>query len=140
MGEIVSPPYKRYHPRWYRRRIPIFWWVRKLAYTRFITRELTSLGVAYCAVLLLIQAWAIGRGPSAHDRFMTLLGTTPFIVLHIIVFCVVLFHSLTWLNLAPKAMVVRIAGRRLPDSLVAAGHYLAWLGASLLVAWALLAG
>lgn len=140
MGEAVNPKYKLYHPRWYRRRMPIFWWLGKLSYTRFISRELTSLAVAYTAILLVGQAWAVGRGAAAYSRFQEVIQSAPLLILHSVVFVVLLFHTVTWLNLAPKALVIRIAGRRLPDRFVVAGHYLAWLGASALVAWALLRG
>jgi fumarate reductase subunit C len=50
-----------------------------------------------------------------------------------------LFHTLTWLHLAPRAMVVRLGGRRVPDAMVLLGQYAAWAGASALVAWVLLA-
>ncbi len=138
MGKAVNPRYKPYHPRWYRRRMPIFWWLGKLSYTRFISRELTSLAVAYAAILLLVQTWALGRGEAVYSRFLEAVQSTPLVILHIFVFAVLLFHTITWLNLAPKALVIRVAGRRLPDALVVAGHYLAWLGVSALVAWALL--
>jgi len=59
--------------------------------------------------------------------------------LHGALLLALLFHTLTWLHLAPRAMVVRLGGRRVPDTVVLAGHYAAWLGASAFVAWALLA-
>lgn len=138
MGEAVKPGYKRYHPSWYRRRMPIFWWLRKLSYTKFISRELTSVGVAYCALLLLLQTWALERGEAAYGRLQVILQSPPVLVFHAAILLVVLFHTVTWLNLAPRALVVRLGGRRLPDGLVLAGHYLGWLGASALLAWLLL--
>ena len=42
-----NPRYEPYHPKWYRKRVPIFWWLENLAYVKFITRELTSLAVGY---------------------------------------------------------------------------------------------
>ena len=42
MGKPLNPKYRLYHPKWYRSRIPIFWWLGKLSYTKFIGRELTS--------------------------------------------------------------------------------------------------
>jgi fumarate reductase subunit C len=48
-----------------------------------------------------------------------------------------LFHSVTWLNLAPKAMSIRVRGRRIADGLIALGHYAAWLAASAFVTWLL---
>ncbi len=139
LGEGVRPTYRLYHPRWHRERMPIFWWLRKLSYVKFITRELTSLAVAYTATLLLVQIRVLGRGAEAHDRLLAWLAAPPLRLLNAVVLAFLLFHTVTWLNLAPKALVIRLGRRRLPDGLVLAGHYLAWLAATALVAWYLLA-
>lgn len=136
----MNPKYKLYHPEWHRQRMPIFWWLRKLSYTRFISRELTSVPVAYAAVLLLAQIWALSRGEETYHRFLEILGSPVALVVHGAVLAGLLFHSVTWLNLAPKALVLRLRGRRLPDAAVVAAHYLAWLAASALTAWLLFGG
>ena len=134
----MNPEYKLYHPKSYRRRMPIFWWLRRAAYTRFISRELTSFVVAYSALLLLVQAWALGQGEETYGRLMAWLRSPLLVVVNAVVVLILLFHTVTWLNLAPKALVVQLAGRRLPDGLVLVAHYLGWVGASGLVAWLLL--
>ncbi len=133
--KAANPKYQLYHPKWHRPRYPIFWWVGKLAYLRFITRELTSLAVGYAAVLLMVEIWTLGRGAAAYRRFHDLLGSVPVLVFHGVVLAFLLFHSVTWLNLAPKALVVRLGRRRVPDRLVLLGHYAAWLAATALVVW-----
>jgi fumarate reductase subunit C len=132
--------YRPYHPKWHRERMPIFWWLGQLAYVKFITRELTSLAVGYGAVLLLAEVWALGRGAAAHARFLHFLAAPPVVAFHLLVCAALCFHTVTWLNLAPKALVLRLGGRRLPDGAVVAGHYLAWLVASGVVVWWLRGG
>jgi fumarate reductase subunit C len=61
-------------------------------------------------------------------------------VLNALAFLFVLFHSITWFNLAPKAMAVRLRGKRVPDVVVAGLNYGAWLLLSALVAFILLRG
>jgi fumarate reductase subunit C len=136
--ETRNPGYTLYHPRWHRRRIPIFWWLGHVAYTRFIVRELTSVAVAYAALLLLVQVWAAGRGAETYARFQEWLAAPPVLALHGAVLLALVLHTVTWLALAPKALVIHVAGRRLPDAAVIAGHYAAWLGASAAIAWGLL--
>lgn len=138
MAKPLNPRYTLYHPKWHRRRIPIFWWLRKLSYARFISREMTSLFVGYSAVLLTVQIWALAQGEDAYDRFLSWLELPPVVALHVVVLLVVLFHTITWLNLAPTALVLRLGGRRVPDAMVLAAHYLAWVLASGLLAWILL--
>jgi ferredoxin len=49
-----------------------------------------------------------------------------------------LYHTITWFNLAPRAMPVRLGGKRLPDWMVAAPNYVAWVTVSVVIAWFLL--
>ena len=133
MGQALNPNYRLYHPKWHRQRMPIFWWLRRFNYTRFITRELTSVAVGYSAALLMVQLWYLSQGPEAYRRFTDWLAQGPVLVLHVVVLVVALYHSVTWLNLAPRAMVVRLGGRRVPDAMILLGHYVAWIGCSVLV-------
>lgn len=133
-----NPVHTPFHPRWYRRRMPIFWWLGHRAYTRFIARELTSVFVAYAAVLLLVQVWTLGRGPAAYARFLDWLATPVVVVVHSVVLAGLLFHTVTWLNLAPSAIVLHVKGRRLSDASIAAAHYAAWILVSGFVTWLLL--
>jgi fumarate reductase subunit C len=137
---MMNPAYRPYHPKWRRERMPIFWWLGQLSYVKFISRELTSLAVGYGAVLLLAELVALSRGEAAHALFLRLLAAPPVVGFHLLVCAALFFHAVTWLNLAPKALVVRLAGRRLPDWAVVAAHYLAWLVASGVVVWFFLRG
>lgn len=132
---MSNPKYVMYHPKWYRKRLPIFWWLEKYAYAKFITRELTSLAVGYTAILLVLHVWFLSRSAQAYERFQDVLRSTPLLIFHGVVLLFLLFHSITWLNLAPKALVLRVGGKRVPDSLVLAGHYAAWLGTTAAVVW-----
>jgi len=133
----MSPPYERRHPKWYRPRVPILWWLRNFAYARFISRELTCVFVAYAAVLLLVQVWVANRGPAAYEALMSWLRYGPVLAFHVVVLGALLFHTITWLNLTPKALVLRFAGRRVPDAAIVLAHYGAWAAASALVFWGL---
>ncbi len=134
----ANPQYEPYHPKWYRKRMPIFWWLENLAYVKFITRELTSLAVGYAAVLLIVQVWAMSNGQGPYERFLAVIAAPPMVACNAVMFLLVLFHTFTWLNLAPQALVVRLAGRRVPNGAVLAGHYAALLVASAAVLWYLL--
>ena len=131
----ANPKYELYHPKWYRKAYPIFWWLEKLAYVKFITRELTCLAVGYTAVLLILQVWVLSKGQATYERFQDFLESTPVLIFHGVVLVFLLFHSVTWFNLAPKALVLRLGRRRIPDAVVLAGHYVAWLVATALVIW-----
>ena len=133
--KAANPKYELFHPKWYRPRYPIFWWMEKLAYGKFITREMTSLAVGYTAVLLMLEVWVLSRGQETYERLLGLLASPPVLIFHAVVLLFLLFHSLTWFNLAPKALVIRLGGKLIPDAAVLAGHYAAWLVATSLVIW-----
>lgn len=130
--------YSRYNPKSYYTRMPIFWWVHKWTHIKFITRELTSVFVASYAIVLLFQIRALAQGPEAYANFLALLKTPVSILFHTIAFLFVLFHSITWFNLAPKALVLRLGNNRVPDMVIAALNYVAWGVFSALIAWVMM--
>ena len=136
----AEPHYTPYHPRWYRRRVSVWWWLQNRAYTGFVLRELTSVFVALFAVVYLWQLRALVQGPEAYAHFLARLGTPLFLALHGVAFLFVLFHAVTWFNLAPKAIVVRLLGKRVPDWVIVGLNYAAWLFLSGAVAFILLRG
>jgi fumarate reductase subunit C len=138
MTEI--PASSAYHPRWYRQRVSTYWWLWRWPYLKFILRELSSVFVAYFVVLVLLQLRALSHGPEAYATFQVWLQTPRVIALHGVSLLFVLFHTMTWFNLAPRAMVVRLYGRRVPDLLIAGSNYAAWVVTSVAVAWLILRG
>jgi fumarate reductase subunit C len=133
-----TPVYTASHPKWYRQRVSTYWWLWQLSYLKFILRELSSVAVAYFVVLTLLQLRALTHGPQAYTAFQAWLQTPVAIVLNVISFFFVLFHTITWFNLAPRALVVRVSGKRVPDLLIAGPNYVAWLVVSVVVAWLIL--
>ncbi len=123
----AKPRYVKYHPKLYRKRMPILWWTKKWVYSKFILRELTSVFVAFYAVMLLMQVSAMARGSDSYDAFLQWLQTPGSLILHFIAFLFLLFHSFTWFHLARKAMVVRLGNYTIPGEAITASHYIAWI-------------
>ena len=134
------PDYTEYHPRWYRKRLSTYWWLGRWPYLKFVLRELSSVAVALSVVMTLAQVWSLQAGRDAYAEFQQNLRAPLLIVLGAVCFGFVLFHTITWFNLAPRAMAVRIRGKRLPDVMIAAPNYIVWLAISGLVAWLVLRG
>jgi fumarate reductase subunit C len=127
-----------FHPRWYRERVSTWWWLGEWHYLKFILRELTSISVAWFVVLTLFQLRALLHGPETYARFTGRLQSPFMIALNAIALCFVMFHTITWFNLAPRAMPVRMGGKRVPEFLVAAPNYVLWIAVSAFVGWLLL--
>lgn len=129
----TSPSYTEFHPRWYRPKISTYWWLGKWAYVKFILRELSSVAVAWTVAIILLQVRALIRGPEAYLRFEHRVSSPWMIALNVVAFAFLLLHSITWFNLAPKAMAVRVGGRRLPAALISGPQYLAWIVVSAII-------
>ena len=135
-----APAYTLYRPKWYRKRVSTWWWAQQWRSFKFILRELSSVAVGYVGAMLLWLLWALIQGPESYATFQAWLKTPLFIAMSVIALLFVLYHSITWFNLAPKAMPVRMGGKRLPEWMVAAPNYVAWIVISAVVIWFLLGG
>ena len=132
--------YTEGHPRWHRTRVSTFWWLGSWPYMKFILRELSSVFIAWFVVMVLLQIRALSHGPGAYNQFQQWLRAPILVALNAISLFFVLFHAITWFNLAPKAMAVRLRGKRVPDLVITTPNYAAWLMVSALVAWLVLGG
>jgi len=135
---MINPT--EYVPKSFRRRVSTFWWIGTWAYLKFILREASSIFVAWIVVVMLLQIRALKHGPAAYAAFEKWLANPFILALNAISFFFLVFHAVTWFNLAPKAMAVRMRGKRLPAAAVAAPNYVAWVMVSAVVAWILLRG
>ena len=125
-------------PATYRAHMPILWWLRRRSYLLFVARELSSVFVAWFVVYLLLLVAAVGRGEAAYLRFMHWSKNPLVLTVNVVALLFVLFHAVTWFNLAPKAMIVKVRGKRIPPPLIAIAHFGAWVVVSAVVAWIVL--
>ncbi len=135
-----TPSRAEYAPKSYRNRMSMYWWLQKWSYFKFMLRELSSVFVAWCVVITLLEVRAVSRGPQAYAEFQNWLARPLLLTLNAVSFFFVLLHTVTWFNLTPRAMAVRVRGRRLPSYLITAANYAAWLAISGIVAWFFLRG
>ena len=133
-----NPLYTEYHPRWFRARMSTYWWLTRWCYLAFILRELSSIFIAWFVVYLLLLVRAVIQGDARYQQFLRFSGSPVVVLLNLVSLGFVVFHTVTWFNLAPKAMVVRMGGKPVPGAWIAGGNYLAWVLASALAAWVLL--
>jgi succinate dehydrogenase subunit C len=121
--------------RFYRPRVSTWWWTRKRTYFVFVMRELSSIFIAWFVVYLLLLLRAVGRGEAAYDDFLDW-AASPFVVaLNVVALLFVVLHVVTWFNLTPQAMVVRVRGRAVPASLIIASQYAGLAAVSAFILW-----
>lgn len=134
------PAYTEFHPRWHRPRMSAFWWLRRRSYLAFILRELSSVFVAWSVVFLLLLGHAVAQGAASYRRFLDWTATPWVLALNLVALLFVLFHAVTWIDLTPKATVVRLRGRRVPQVWILVPIYLGWAAVSALVLWLVAGG
>jgi len=134
----VSGNDTEFHPRWYRRRMSVFWWVSRRSYLIFVLRELSSVFVAWSVVFLLLLVRAVSQGGPEYQQFVDWSSAPWMLALNVVALAFVVFHAITWFNLAPQAMVVRVRGKRVARSQVALAHFAGWALLSALAAWLIL--
>jgi fumarate reductase subunit C len=117
-----------------------YWWLQRRSYLAFILRELSSVFVAWAVVYLLLLVHAVSQGDTAYRHFVGWSGSPAVLLLNVVSLLFVVFHAVTWFNLAPQALAVRWRGRRVPGTRIAAANYAAWALVSVLAAWLLLGG
>jgi fumarate reductase subunit C len=122
----------------YQRPLALFWWLERRSYLLFVLRELSSVFVAWFVVYLLLLVKAVSDGAASYQDFLDWSGQWWMVAINVIAMLFILLHAITWFALAPRAMVVKVRGRRLPPPQVVAAHYLAWLLLSAIVAWLVL--
>lgn len=133
-----TPVYTEFHPRWHRTRVSTYWWLQRRSYLAFILRELSSVFIAWFVVYLLLLVRGVSLGDKGYEEFLAFAKHPVVLVLNVVSLFFIAFHAATWFNLAPKALVMRLRGRRLPGVWVAASNYAAWAVVSALVAWLIL--
>jgi fumarate reductase subunit C len=137
----VSTPAAYIHSeRWYQKPIPTLWWLRRRSYLIFVLRELSSVFVAWFVVFLLLLIHAVGTGPRSYQQFLDFAKNPVVIAVNVIALLFVVFHAITWFNVAPQAMVVHARGKRVPPRMIAGAHYAAWAVVSAIVIWLVLRG
>lgn len=129
--------YTEFHPRWYRRPISTWWWLRKRTYLAFILRELSSVFVAWSVLFLLLMVRAVGQGAAEYQQFLDWADHPLVVALNVVALLFVVFHVVTWFNLTPQAMVVSLGDRRVPASWIVMSQYAGWLVVSAFVLWLL---
>lgn len=128
MEQQESTVFRPYKPK-----MSIFWWTKRLSHFRFIMRELTSLTVAFFAVVSIFFLQSLVGGPETYAQYLEKLQSPVFIILHMLALGGLIFHSITWFNLAPKAMVIKVGKKHIPGGLIITANYAGWLIISLII-------
>ena len=112
------------------------WYMRNGRYKVYVMRELTSFLVMFYSFLTLFGLAALAASPERWDAFLASQQGTGMAVFHALALVYFLFYqTFPWFKLAPKAMPIYLGEKKLPDSFIIIGHYVAWAVISIFIFW-----
>jgi fumarate reductase subunit C len=122
-------------PRPYRAPVSTLWWLHRRSYTFFVLREISSVFVAWSVVFLLLLVRAVAQGDAEYRSFLDWASSTWVVALNLVSLAFLVLHAITWFNLTPAAVAVRLRGRPVPPAMVAGGAYAGWVVVSAVIVW-----
>jgi len=120
---------KPYHPH-----LSLTWWLQSKAYTLYMIRELSAIFIGTYALIALVGIYRFGQGPEAFAAYLLWLKGPLSVIFHLIALPFSLYHTCTWFNLTPKAMVVYVGEKRVPGAAMVVPNYIGWVVISLIIA------
>ena len=110
------------------------WWRKNPFFVRYMIREASCVFLAAYALILLVGLLRLTQGEVAYNGWREALTSPASIVLHWLALLTVGYHAYTWWMVSPKtAPDFRLGGRPVPDLWIAAGGWLAAIGASVVI-------
>ena len=128
MNAPTSDKSRLYFPK-----MPATWWLKNIKYFLFMLRELSAVFIAIFLVVLLTQVYSLTHGREAYSAYVRVLASPWWIIFHVVALLFALYHSITWFNLMPQVLVVRLGKRQVPPRLVTIVNFVGWLVVSLAI-------
>ncbi|MFM2484849.1 fumarate reductase subunit C [Celerinatantimonas yamalensis] len=107
----------------YVRPIKTSWWLKNTFYIKYMIREGSSIATVIYSLVLLTGLFRLAQGPATFANWLHAMQSPVAIIFHLIALVWVLYHSVTWFELAPKAADIWLGGKRLADSVIIKAMY-----------------
>ncbi len=109
------------------------WWFRQGRYIRYMLRELSSLFIGTFTLTLVWGLYRLGQGKAEFQAWTMAVWSNSAVVFSLLVLAFSAYHSFTWFMLTPKAMPLKLAGKRLSAWIIITAHFGVCLLASVIV-------
>jgi len=119
-----------YHPV-----MPANWWLSRPSYARYLLRELTCVFVGAYAGAWILGLNALAGGRAGWEGFLAMMMSGSGLLFQVVALISVLYHMVTWFELAPRSMRLRVGGRSVSPMTVIVGHYIVWAAVTVAVLW-----
>jgi len=102
------------------------WIFRHPRYLRYMVREFSCLFIGGWTLMMVWGLKQLAEGPAAWGAFLECLQSPASIAFHVLTPGVATYHSITWLNLTPKALPLQLGEEFVPDITISGAHFAAW--------------
>ncbi len=109
-----------------RRTLGATWWLLRRGYFLIFLRELTAVFIAAYAVLLIILIAKAGGAQASYESYFGFFTSPGMLVFHIFAFLFSLLHSITFFNLIPRGLALRLGEEPVHPALISGPNYAAW--------------
>lgn len=105
----------------YHRPMAASWWRKSAFYRFYMLREGTAVPALWFSIELIFGLFALKHGAESWANFVAFLQHPMVMLLNIVALAAALLHSKTWFDLAPKAAVVVIGGKKMSPTPIVRG-------------------
>jgi fumarate reductase subunit C len=98
-----------------------------------MAREVTCIFIAIYTTILVVGVVRLAQGREAYEAFLAALASPASIVFHLLALAFALYHSITWFNLAPKALPLHVGDTTVAPAVIAGAHYVVFILISIVV-------
>ncbi|CAG8998723.1 MAG: Fumarate reductase subunit C [Candidatus Celerinatantimonas neptuna] len=109
------------------------WWLKNTFYIKYIIREGSSIALTIYSLVLLVGLFRLTQGAEAFQGWLHAMQSPVAIIFHIIALVWILYHSVTWFSLAPKAAEVWLGNKRVSDKAIIQTMYVLLIVVSVIV-------
>jgi fumarate reductase subunit C len=95
------------------------WWRRNPYFFWYMVREVTAVGVAIYAVVLMGGVVSLARGEAAWNAWLAAMRSPVSIALHVLLLAGMICHAWSWFDIMPKTMpMMFVGGKRVAASTI----------------------
>ncbi|QQN34422.1 fumarate reductase subunit FrdC [Rahnella aceris] len=107
----------------YVREMKASWWKNLPFYRFYMLREGTAVPAVWFSLLLLAGVCSLRNGPESWAGFVNFLQNPVVLLINLIALLAALLHTKTWFELAPKASILVVKGKKMGPEPVIAGFW-----------------
>ena len=113
------------------------WYMRNGRFRHYMLKEMTCLLVGFYCFLSIWALAVLALGSEYRwNAFLETQQNVAMVIIHAFALLYFLvYQTIDWFKLAPKAMPVQLGDNKVPDPVIIIGHYVVWAVISLFIFW-----